>query len=643
MTRRWVPDESSFACGACNRGFGYFARKHHCRVCGRVYCGDCTAHAVVPEVLREHLPNPSSGSLSPFLWSLVPSTLGGGGGGGAERLCHECLGEIEAAGRLETLLNALVLCDRLTILDWAKIRHVSDDFARVVDLLQAMWRRIQYTAHWAGEHLSQMQVSMLRANSRFLGAHAHWYVVALHAGLAPPLGLRGETAECRHLLCNRHCCGARLAPAECIEILLTSVLPQAREAALAALLQTDELTLRCFATTLVFVAATSPRCITQVLVPLATRDATFAHKCFWRARSGGVVCGVVKDRLLAAICPEVRTAIVESEAWAQSFQLAVGSAHSPSYRRTIMAPWEGKEPCLPGHPTYRVVRARVEHSIVKNSSSCPLVVPVVLRNAATGETEEHHLMYKRDTPLLTDSVVLDAIRFINLTARQDLATRYPMVSYHVLPLSENTGLVLLVPRSRTLYSIACSKTDLLNHVLDLAPGRPASQVRDQFAASAAFSATTALALGIGDRHLANIMVCGEGNLFHIDFSYALGAEPGIKAPLAKLAPRLRLTSQIVMALGGTESAHFADFKHHCSELFHVCKRQAMSLYYILYALVAGDVVRADHLRSFLMGTLAPGQTAEEARLEIDARITNATNYRTVDTVLDTIFHWTRGI
>ena len=139
------------------------------------------------------------------------------------------------------------------------------------------------------------------------------------------------------------------------------------------------------------------------------------------------------------------------------------------------------------------------------------------------------------------------------------------------------------------------------------------------------------------------MVCGDGNLFHIDFSYVLGAEPGLKAPLAKLAPRLRLTTQIVMALGGTESRHLGRSRTHCSDIFHVCKRRAMSLHYILYALVAGDLTTAAHLRRFLLGTLAPGQTAEESRLEIDARITNATQYRTVDTVLDTLFHWTRTL
>ena len=40
----WEPDASSSACRHCNVEFGVFTRRHHCRLCGRLSCADCSAH-----------------------------------------------------------------------------------------------------------------------------------------------------------------------------------------------------------------------------------------------------------------------------------------------------------------------------------------------------------------------------------------------------------------------------------------------------------------------------------------------------------------------------------------------------------------------------------------------------------------------
>lgn len=42
----WQPDSAVSKCNYCNKGFTLLVRKHHCRNCGLIYCGDCTAHRV---------------------------------------------------------------------------------------------------------------------------------------------------------------------------------------------------------------------------------------------------------------------------------------------------------------------------------------------------------------------------------------------------------------------------------------------------------------------------------------------------------------------------------------------------------------------------------------------------------------------
>ena len=42
QTSQWVPDSESSECALCWAGFSKKKRKHHCRVCGKIFCDTCT-------------------------------------------------------------------------------------------------------------------------------------------------------------------------------------------------------------------------------------------------------------------------------------------------------------------------------------------------------------------------------------------------------------------------------------------------------------------------------------------------------------------------------------------------------------------------------------------------------------------------
>lgn len=88
---------------------------------------------------------------------------------------------------------------------------------------------------------------------------------------------------------------------------------------------------------------------------------------------------------------------------------------------------------------------------------------------------------------------------------------------------------------------------------------------DIFIRSCAGYCVVTFILGVGDRHLDNIMIKTTGHVFHIDYGYMFGRDP------KPFPPPFRLTPEMVTAMGGLHHKNFEIFMGYASEAFNIIR------------------------------------------------------------------------
>ncbi|CAM9398350.1 unnamed protein product, partial [Hapterophycus canaliculatus] len=146
--------------------------------------------------------------------------------------------------------------------------------------------------------------------------------------------------------------------------------------------------------------------------------------------------------------------------------------------------------------------------------------------------------------------------------------------YGILATGPRHGLVEFVSGSQPVSAVLSAHNGsileyLRHHNPDpSAPNGVRPSAVQTFVKSTAGYCVITYLLGIGDRHLDNIMMLPTGNLFHIDFGYIFGrdAKPG--------ATPIRFTREMAEAMGGVNSEDYRMFKTYCCQAYNWLRKSA---------------------------------------------------------------------
>lgn len=170
---------------------------------------------------------------------------------------------------------------------------------------------------------------------------------------------------------------------------------------------------------------------------------------------------------------------------------------------------------------------------------------------------EYNIIFKHGDDLRQDQLILQTITLMDkLLRRENLDLK--LTPYRVLATSTRHGFVQYI-ESMSLAEIRANEGSIQNFFRRYAPSQEspygiAPDVMDTYVRSCAGYCVITYLLGVGDRHLDNLLLTKTGKLFHIDFGYILGRDPKPMPP-----PPMKLTREMVEAMGGTSSDLYREF------------------------------------------------------------------------------------
>ena len=120
-----------------------------------------------------------------------------------------------------------------------------------------------------------------------------------------------------------------------------------------------------------------------------------------------------------------------------------------------------------------------------------------------------------------------------------------------------------------------------------------------------FSLLTYL-LGIGDRHLDNLLVTPHGHLLHIDFSFLFGADP------KPFPPPIKMTREMVRGFEDPSSPtdKWAEFKGLCFTALTLLRRKSTLLTALIESEYPSDP-QTDFVKERLAAMLSPAEALQK--------------------------------
>ena len=233
-------------------------------------------------------------------------------------------------------------------------------------------------------------------------------------------------------------------------------------------------------------------------------------------------------------------------------------------------------------------------------------------------------------------VIMNIIYTINNILKKENIDIYT-ITYNILPYQNKSGLIEIVEDAVTIQEIKDMNFSIQNYIMENNKNSTVHEIKERFAKSCALYSVISYLLGLGDRHLDNIMLNKKGILFHIDFAFILGSDPKPNAP------ELRIIPEMIDAMGGEESIYYNIFKKYSKKIFNFLRRHSNTIFILLSVLsdcdppIENNKYNINYIKNQIINRFMPGEKYDNAEIRFNKIVSKNSSY-TYDQKINDFIH-----
>lgn len=629
---QWVSDSNITNCYHCNIKFTITNRKHHCRNCGKIFCNDCSNHFLeIPANIKTVVKEKNYLDYKTYMNLLKGEKL--------ERVCSRCNEKIQELKELDKTINFMELLP-LTIFDYKNMLMVCKSWNKIAKYYLSSFREIQYNL--PDHRYSKKEQNILWLNREYLSGHSKWILQLILASDWDNIGVRKKeelisiiksqkrVCSCRELMCSRDC--NETLQLEDVIIILSKRFTycELMKYMIGILYNCNQTELWCYLSYLVNTLnfykdySNISEEIENFLIKKTKNSIALYNQLFWSITQN------IHDNDNSNYFIRFRQKVIKNldKSIYRLFQNGYNFTHNlikiadDNNGKTMLENirkylneyhFESRENFyLPVDFNKSFSGIDINHIRIINSKTKPIILP-----CKYDDNSVYDIMLKKDD-LRKEEIMMKIIKLMDILLKRDTNIDFQVTTYNILAISDEYGYIEFVPNSYTLYSIREEHGfSIQNFILERNREITIHEFRNKFVKSCAFYCVATYLLGIGDRHLDNIMITNDGKLFHIDFGYILGDEP------KPLCPEIRITPEMIDGMGGLNSQYYEQFKEYCGIAYN-CLRRHSSIFYILLSSLPNYMppigIDIEKIKYHILNKFIPGENYYEALQQFKYKI-----------------------